>query len=79
MKTVGSYELKTHLAKLLARVIKGEIITITKHGREIARLVPSAQKRRYTKEEAIEKLRTMKRIPLKGITIRELIDEGRKY
>lgn len=79
MKTVGSYELKTHLAKFLARVMKGEIIAITRHGKEIARMIPSMQKKRYSKEEAWEKLRTMKRIPLKGMTIRELIEEGRKY
>ena len=32
METVGAYEAKTHLPKLLERVLKGERITITKHG-----------------------------------------------
>jgi prevent-host-death family protein len=42
MKCVGSYEAKTHLPRLLSRVEKGETITITKHGRPIAKIVPAA-------------------------------------
>ena len=37
---VGAYEAKTHLPRLLDEVERGESITITKHGRAIARLVP---------------------------------------
>ena len=40
MTTVGSYEAKTHLADLLKRVEAGEHITIAKHGRPVAVLVP---------------------------------------
>ena len=40
MKSVGSYEAKTHLPRLLDEVEKGERITITKHGRPVAILVP---------------------------------------
>jgi len=32
METIGAYEAKTHLPKLLERVSKGERITITRHG-----------------------------------------------
>jgi antitoxin (DNA-binding transcriptional repressor) of toxin-antitoxin stability system len=35
---IGAYEAKTHLPALLERVARGEQITITKHGRPIARL-----------------------------------------
>jgi len=38
--TIGAFEAKTHLAGLLQRVEAGESITITKHGRPVARLVP---------------------------------------
>ena len=38
--TVGAFEAKTHLPALLERVAKGERITITKHGKPIAKLVP---------------------------------------
>jgi len=40
METVGAYEAKTHLPKLLERVLKGECITITKHGVPVAVLQP---------------------------------------
>ena len=40
MRSVGAYEAKTHLPSLLDQVERGETITITKHGREVARLVP---------------------------------------
>jgi len=39
--TVGAFAAKTHLAELLGRVEAGELITITKHGRPVARLVPA--------------------------------------
>jgi prevent-host-death family protein len=38
--TVGAFEAKTHLSSLLERVEGGEVVTITKHGRPVARLVP---------------------------------------
>jgi prevent-host-death family protein len=37
---IDAYEAKTHLPALLERVARGEKLTITKHGRPIARLVP---------------------------------------
>lgn len=39
MATIGSYEAKTHLPRLLAEVEAGASFTITKHGRPVARLV----------------------------------------
>ena len=41
MKTVGVYEAKTHLPRLLEEVRSGERITITKHGVPIALLIPA--------------------------------------
>jgi prevent-host-death family protein len=39
-ETVNIHSAKTHLSKLLARVMEGEEIVIAKAGRPIARLVP---------------------------------------
>lgn len=80
METVGSYEAKTHLANLLARVAQGEKIAITKHGVPVAVLVPAdAPNKRNAKEviEEIKRLRKGRR--LHGVTIRQLIEEGRRY
>ena len=78
MTTVGAYDAKTHFAALLAKVRNGEVVEITWHGQLVARIVPAEKKhKRFTKKEAIERLRNIKRVPLEGVTIRELIDEGR--
>lgn len=43
MRSVGSYEAKTHLPRLLSQVEKGESITITKRGKPVAVLSPAQQ------------------------------------
>lgn len=80
MAEFGVYEAKTHLTKLLALVEKGEEVTITRHGVPVARLVPYREReRRLTPQEAAEKLRAFRDAhPLKGITTRQLIEDGRK-
>jgi len=82
VRTVGAYEAKTHLSQLLDEVAKGETITITKHGVPVAVLAPphSQAERRKSAAEVIEELREFRKQvkPLDGITIRELIDEGRR-
>jgi prevent-host-death family protein len=40
MSTVGAYEAKTRLPQLLREVGRGEVVTITRHGSAIARIVP---------------------------------------
>lgn len=41
--TVNIHEAKTHFSKLLARVEKGERITVARAGKPVARLVPVEQ------------------------------------
>jgi prevent-host-death family protein len=78
--TVGAYEAKTHLPELLRRVEKGERITITKHGHPVAELVPASDERRQRVSEAIAGLKEFSEgRKLDGVTIRELIDEGRRF
>ncbi len=80
MKTVGAYEAKTHLSKLLDEVAKGETILITRHGTPVAQLSPASGAKRMSVKEAIAKLKELRKgNTLGGITIRELIDEGRRY
>lgn len=40
--TVGVRELRQNLSKYLQRVKAGEALTVTEHGREVARVVPLA-------------------------------------
>ena len=44
--TVNVHEAKTHLSRLLARVVKGEEVVIARSGKPIARLVPVETPRR---------------------------------
>lgn len=80
MKTVGAYEAKTHLPKLLERVAGGETITITKHGVPVALLVPADGGKRRNPREVIEEIKRLRKgRKLRGVSIRELIEEGRRY
>ncbi|MFA5159229.1 MAG: type II toxin-antitoxin system prevent-host-death family antitoxin [Candidatus Omnitrophota bacterium] len=81
MQTVGAYEAKTHLPKLIRRVQKGERVTITKHGVPIAVIQPAdadTPKRHVETKAVIEELRRFREDKtLGGMSIRELIEEGR--
>jgi prevent-host-death family protein len=77
MKTVGAYEAKTKLPSLLDDVAAGDSVTITRHGTPVARLVP-ARVQREAASGAADQLREFRRAHrLAGLSIRELIDEGR--
>ncbi len=79
METIGAYEAKTHLPKLLERVIKGEHITITKHGVPVAVLQPPQPLRRQEPKKVIAELRNFReKHTLKGLQIRDMIEEGRR-
>ena len=80
MKTVGSYEAKTHLPKLLERVAKGERIAITKHGTPVALLVPARVSQKADPKTAAEEMRKFrKQHPLRGLSLRDMIEEGRRF
>jgi prevent-host-death family protein len=50
---VGVYEAKTHLPRLLARVARGETITITRHGKPVAVLRPVRETQAREAEEEV--------------------------
>ena len=79
METVGAYEAKTHLPKLLERVGKGERITITKHGVPVAVLEPPDPAKSADTRAVVEQLRRFRdQHSLEGLSIRSLIEEGRR-
>jgi len=78
MKTVGAYEAKTHLARLLEEVASGETITITRHGVPIAELRPAPAASRQRPADVIAALRSARKgVTLGTVGLRTLIDEGR--
>ena len=79
METVGAYEAKTHLPKLLERVMKGERITITKHGVPVAVLQPPDPEKIVDTKSVIAELRKLRNgHALDGLSIREMIEDGRR-
>ena len=80
MATIGAYEAKTHLPELLKRVESGEHITIARHGRPVAVLIPVGDYPRRDPAAAVAALREFSRGRRRGdFDIRAAIDEGRRY
>jgi prevent-host-death family protein len=81
MESVGTFEAKTHLTRLLERVAKGERIVITNRGRAVAMLVPPETSERADVAEVGRAMlayrdRVGRRL---GGTFRELAHEGHRY
>ena len=80
MSEVGAFEAKTHLPKLLERVQKGERFVITKHGHPVAELIPYRKRDPDKILAAINHLKVFQKThSLGGLSVREMIEEGRKY
>jgi prevent-host-death family protein len=81
METIGAFDAKTHLSALLDRVARGERITITRHGVPAAMLVPVGESgRKLTHEEIVEGMRALrKRVKPDTMSVREMINEGRRF
>ena len=58
MREVGAFEAKNRLGQLLDLVEQGEVVVITRHGKEVARLVPARPFRnREQARSAIQRIR----------------------
>lgn len=79
---VGLFEAKTHLSELVARAQAGERITITRHGRAVAQLVPpepDSRDRRANRQRIARWNATFatRGIQLTRDEIRDMVEEGR--
>jgi prevent-host-death family protein len=80
LRSVGVYEAKAHLSKLLEDVAGGETIAITKHGVPVAYLAPTTRLSDQDASAAVEALLEFGRtqhITTGGMSIREMRDYGR--
>lgn len=82
MREVGTLEARNSLSALIEQVEKGEEITITRHGKPVARLLPAgsqmgdAEKARLAAEE----LRAIRARAKSGPeSLKDLVNEGRRY
>ncbi len=78
METVGAYEAKTHLFALITEVERGEVVTITRHGGPVARLVPAVESARPAGDVVTELLEHRKGAWHGEATIRDMIADGRR-
>jgi len=80
MREIGAFEAKNTLGTLLDLVEQGEEVVITRRGKPVARLVREAAvpNRDKARRAAANILARGKGRSLGGLTIRELIDEGRR-
>ena len=79
MDNVGAYDAKTHLPKLLERVMKGEQITITKHGIPVAVLRPPDTQKKVDIKSVIAELREFRdQHSLGELSLKDMIEEGRR-
>jgi prevent-host-death family protein len=79
---IGTFQAKTHFSQLLERVAKGEEITITKHDRPVARLIPAE---RLSREHVATIFRQMdalrQSLPRSKdkTALKDLINHGRRF
>lgn len=76
MSTVGAYEAKTHLPRLLEEVEAGGSITITKHGRPVARLI--GIRGTAPASDPVASFAEARQGLTLGMPVREAIEEGRR-
>ena len=74
MSEIEAYEAKTHWAKLLKRVEKGERFVITRHGRPVAELVPVSQRDAERVRRALAGLRDMRKtLAKRGVNLKSVL------
>jgi prevent-host-death family protein len=79
MITIGLSEAGSQLPNLVDRVAQGESITITKQGVPVARIVPVPNQNNSDLPQVIRDIKEARKgRRLEGLSIREMIEEGRR-
>ena len=81
MRTTGIFEAKKSFSALIDAVAAGEEVLITRHGKEVVRMVPVQPKVTSTEAQIASELAVLRRLRARvkpGPGWRELRDEGRK-
>lgn len=79
-KRVSAYYAKTHLAQLIRDAEAGQSFLIERRGKPVARLEPAVDEGGGRDLKALaEEFRKLRARSKPGPSIRELIDEGRRF
>ena len=83
MRTTGIFEAKQSFSELIAAVEAGEEVRITRHGKEVVRMLPARpsvpQVSAAQIERELKELRQLRARVRPGPGWRELRDEGRRF
>ena len=78
-RSVSIFDAKTHLSRLVARAERGEVVTITRHGKPVARIVPVLQDGGEADHRALlRRLRAFRARIAGPVDVRALVREGRR-
>jgi prevent-host-death family protein len=81
MTSIGFYEARTRLSELLDQVARGKTVLITRRGKPAALLAPPPAEAAKDVKHVIEEFKAYSRRQgrtLGGLSIREMIEEGRR-
>jgi prevent-host-death family protein len=76
--SVGVFEAKQKLSELIERAARGEEIVITSRGKERARLLGMTSKPARSLNEIFDSLASVRLTLPKGVTVKDLVEEGRR-
>jgi prevent-host-death family protein len=81
MTTIGFYEARTHFSQLLDQVARGKKVLITRRGKPVAVLGPPPAEECRDVRQVIAAMKELRKgnILGEGLSIRDLIEEGRRY
>ena len=80
MRTTGIFEAKQNFSELISAVEAGEEVRITRHGKEVVRMLPVRRQPVITEEQIQRELAAMRELRARvkpGLTARELRGQGR--
>lgn len=81
MTSISYYDARTRFSELLDQVAKGKTVLITRRGRPAALLSPPPGDTRKDVRQVIAEMKALRRGNKlgKGLSIRQLIEEGRRF
>lgn len=80
VKSIGSFEAKTHLSSLINNVQNGDEYIITEKGKPVAKLIPFKNQESITQiEEILFQFDSIRGNIKNKVDIIKCINEGRKY
>ncbi len=74
MRFIGASEARTHFSCLLDAAERGEVSTITRQGRPVARLMPPVPADRTRAERAVRNIRALRQEIARPGTVEEILD-----